>query len=142
MPFRSALQVLCSQILKLEQIADELSRVLRNDHAVRLGNALQARCKVWRLADNSLLLRSARTDQIADDYQSRCDAYARPQGRMGLQGGDRSHQLQPRAHGPLGVILMGLRIPEIDQDPVAHVLRYEATKALHGLCNALLVGGK
>ena len=49
-------------------------------------------------------------------------------------------QLQPCAHGSLCVVLVGLGIPEVDQDPIAHVLRYEATEALHGLCDALLIG--
>jgi hypothetical protein len=34
---------------------------------------------------------------------------------------------------------MRLGIPEVDHDPVAHVLGYEAAKALHGLRNALLI---
>jgi hypothetical protein len=76
--------VLRSKVLKLEQVAKELSRALRNDHAVRLRNALQARRKVRRLAYDCLLLRSARTDQVADDHQTRCDAYARLKGRMAL----------------------------------------------------------
>jgi hypothetical protein len=44
---------------------------------VILGTALLPRkcCKVRRFAYDSLLLRSTRPDQIADGYQSRCDAY-------------------------------------------------------------------
>ena len=53
---------------------------------------------------------------------------------------DSRDQLQPCAHGPLGVVLMGLRIAEVDQDAVAHVLRHEATEATHGLGDALLIG--
>ena len=45
-------------------------------------------------------------------------------------------------HGsPLSVVFVGHRETEIDQDPIAHVLRYKAAEALHGLCDALLVGG-
>ena len=72
-----ALEVLCSKVLKLEQIAHELARALRNDHAVRLCNALQACRKVRRLANDGLLLRSARADQVADDHQTRRDADTR-----------------------------------------------------------------
>jgi hypothetical protein len=39
-----------------------------------------------------------------------------------------------------GPRLVGLGIPEVNQDPIAHVLRYEAPEALHGLRNALLIG--
>ena len=59
---------------------------------------------------------------------------------MGLQSTYSSDQLQPRTHGPLCVVLMGLGIPEVDQHPIAHVLRDEATEALHGLRDALLIG--
>ena len=58
------------------------------------------------------------------------------QGRVGLQNADRSNQLQPRTHSPLGVILVGLGITEIHQDAVAHVLRYEPAEAPHGLGDA------
>ena len=51
-----------------------------------------------------------------------------------------SDQLQPCAHGSLCVVLVRLRIAEVDQHAVAHVLRYEAAEALHGLCDALLIG--
>ena len=71
---RDTLEVLCSKVLKLEQIAHELPSALRNHDAVRLCNALQACRKVRRLAYDGLLLRSTRTDQIADYHQSRCDA--------------------------------------------------------------------
>ena len=104
-----ALEVLCSKVLKLEQIAHELSRAFGNDDAVRLCNALQARRKVRRLANDGLLLRSARADQIADDHQPRRDADTRLQGRVGLQSTYRSDQLQPCAHGSLCVVLVGLR---------------------------------
>ena len=59
---------------------------------------------------------------------------------MGLQITYSSDQLQPRAHGPLGVVLVGLGIAEVDKDAVAHVLRDETAEALHGLGDALLIG--
>ena len=62
-------------------------------------------------------------------------------GRTGLQSAHRLDQLQPRPYRPLGVILVGLRIAEVDQHAIAHVLRYEPAEALHGLGDALLIGG-
>ena len=53
MPLRS----LCPEVLKLEEIAEELSRALGDDDRVRLGDALQARRQVRRLADDAALLR-------------------------------------------------------------------------------------
>jgi hypothetical protein len=40
-------------------------------------NALQASRKVRRLANDGLLLRSAGAHEVANDHQTRCDAYAR-----------------------------------------------------------------
>ena len=47
---------------------------------------------------------------------------------------------KPRPHRPLGVILVGLRIAEVDEHAVAHVLRYKPAEALHSLGDALLIG--
>ena len=79
------------QVLKLEQIAHEPSRTLRNHDAVRLCNALQPGSKVRRLAHDGLLLRCTRADQIADDYKTRCYADAGLKGRVGPQGTDGGH---------------------------------------------------
>ena len=49
------------------------------------------------------------------------------------------YQLQPRAHGALSVVLVGLGIPKVDQDTIAHVLRNEPAEVLHSLRDALLV---
>jgi hypothetical protein len=49
-------------------------------------------------------------------------------------------QLQPRAHSPLGIVFVCLRIAEIDQDAVAHVFGDKPAKAAHGVRGALLIG--
>jgi hypothetical protein len=136
---RNALEVLCSEVLKLEQITKELSRIFGNDHAVGLCNSLQARRKVRRLTNNASLLRLSGADQVADDHKTRCDADARLEGRMGLQSANSSDQLQPRTHCPFCVVFVCLGVAEVDQHPVAHVLGYEAAEALHGLGDTLLV---
>jgi hypothetical protein len=59
---------------------------------------------------------------------------------MGLQATYSSDQLQARTYGSLGVVLVSLGIPEIHEHPIAHILRYKAPEAPHGLCHALLVG--
>jgi hypothetical protein len=45
-----------------------------------------------------------------------------------------------RAHGSLCVVLVRLRVAKVNQDPIAHVFRHEATEALHRLRDALLIG--
>ena len=62
------------------------------------------------------------SDQIADHYQPSRNADARLKGRMGLQSTHRRDQCQTRAHSPLGVVLMRLRIAEIDKHAVAQIL--------------------
>jgi hypothetical protein len=59
---------------------------------------------------------------------------------VGLQITYSGDHLQPCAHGSLCVILVSPRIPEVDEDAVAHVLRNEATEALHRLSDTLLIG--
>ena len=51
------LEVPRSEILKLEEIAEKLSRALGDDHAVGLGDRLQPRREVRRVADDAALLR-------------------------------------------------------------------------------------
>jgi hypothetical protein len=60
--------------------------------------------------------------------------------RVGLQLADSRHQLRPRSHRSLCVVLVGLGIAEVDQDPIAHVLRNKAAQALNGFGDALLIG--
>ena len=55
---------------KGKNIADQLSRALRDDHGVRLRNPLQPSRKVRRLPDNRLLLGRTGADQIANYDQS------------------------------------------------------------------------
>src|SRR5208282_5370747 len=61
-----ALEILGSEVLQLEQIAEELPRALGDDHHVGLGDPLQPRREIWSLADNAAFLRFPRTDEIAD----------------------------------------------------------------------------
>jgi hypothetical protein len=53
---RDAFEILCSEVLKLEQVAKELSRILSANYAVRLRNALQASREVRGLAYNATFL--------------------------------------------------------------------------------------
>jgi hypothetical protein len=87
-----------------------------------------------------LLLRSARANQVADNHQSGGNADPALKGRMCLHAAYGSYKFKPSPHGSLGIVLVGLGIPEIDQNAIAHVLRHEAAEALHGVGDALLVG--
>ena len=118
-----ALEVLGPEIAELEEIAEKPARALGYDDHVRFGQRLQARRQVRRLADDSALLRLARSDQIADDDEAGRDADADLQGnaRGGLQLRHRLGERQPRLHRAFGVMFVRLRIAEIGQHPVAHI---------------------
>ena len=104
-----ALEVLGSQVLQLEQIAEQFSCALGDDDRVRLGDALQSCSEVWCLTDDAALLRLSRSDQIADNDQPGGDADASLKWSTGTSSSPPLDQLQPRPHRPLGVVLMGLR---------------------------------
>ena len=141
-PHRSgdALEVLGPEVLQLEQITEKFSCAFGDDHAVRLGDPLQTRRQVRRLADDAALLRLSSSDQVADDNEPRGNADAGLQGSIRLEVGYRRNQLQRRANRPLGVVFMGLRIAEIHQHAIAHVFRHEPAEAANGVGDAFLIG--
>jgi hypothetical protein len=79
--------------------------------------------------------------RVADHNEPGRNADTGLQRSARLEPGHSRDQLQPRAYRPLGVVLMGLRIAEIHQHPVAHVFRDEPAEAAHGLGDAFLIGG-
>jgi hypothetical protein len=57
------------------------------------------------------------------------------------QRADRCYQLQRSSYCSLSVILMGVRITEVDQNAIAQIFGHETAKPAHGFGDALLVGG-
>ena len=93
--------------------------------AARLGQRLQARRQVRRLADHRLLLRRALADQVADHDQAGRDADPGRERRARRAARSRptaSTSCEPGAHRPLGIVLVRLRPAEIGQHAVAHEL--------------------
>jgi hypothetical protein len=76
---------------------------------------LQPSCEVGRLADDRLLLRDTGSDQVADDNQPSGDADMHGELAAGsFERPDRVGERQPGPYRSLGVVLMRLRVPEID----------------------------
>ncbi len=69
-----ALELDGTQIRVLEQAPGQPPRARRDHHGPRLGQRLQPRREVRRLANHRLFLRRALADQIADDHQPGGDA--------------------------------------------------------------------
>ena len=74
-------------------------------------------------------------DLITDDHRSGGDADPHreldpggPRDR-GIQLGHRLDDVETGPHRPLGFVLMGARVAEIDQDAIAHILRDKAVVA-------------
>ena len=109
-PYRpgDALEVLCPEVLKLEEIAEKSPGALGDDHHVRLGDPLQTCREVRRLADDAALLRLTRTDQVADNNKARGNTDTCLQRNWCLQRRNRRDYFQSRPapharrrpHGP------------------------------------------
>jgi hypothetical protein len=64
------------KVLYLEEIADHFSGALGDQHRIRLGDCLQTRGEVRRLADNAALLGLSRSDEVAHDNYAGRNAHA------------------------------------------------------------------
>ena len=128
-PRSSSSNRLPSSLRVLSAITTPFGFAMPCNRAARLGVLPTIACN-WEAPDP---IKSPTTTKSGGNADTRL------QGRMGLQITYSSDQLQPCAHCPLCVVLVGLRIPEIHQHPITHVLCYEASEALHGLSDTLLI---
>src|SRR5262249_7311994 len=135
-----ALKVPGPEVLQFKEIADKSSRAVADDDDIRVGNPLQSRREIRRLANDAALLRLPATDEIADDDLPGRNSDSGLQGSARLELGHRFDQFEPRPYGPLGVVLMGSRIAKIHEGTVPHISRHEPIEAVHGLGNAFLIG--
>jgi hypothetical protein len=117
-----------AEIAVLEEPAGEQLRRRRDQHLTGFGHHLQPGRQVRHVADHAALLCRALADEVADDDDAGGDADAnlQPGMRTGRQPRDRLHQGKGAAHRAFGIVLMRLRIAEIGQHAIAHVLRDEA----------------
>jgi len=89
-----------------------------------------------------LLLRRAFTDQVADDNQPGGDPDSGLQSDgFDIEAADRVDDPEPRPDRPLGIVLMCLRVAEIDQNPVAHVLGDKAIEPGDDLGDGAVIRG-
>jgi len=111
-----------SEIGEVEQPADLPAGRFADDQRVRRSQTLQPGGEVRRLADDAALLCGTLADQIANHGEPGGDAEPHTQLLPRGQSADRLDYRQPRPHRSLGIVFMRLRVAEIDQHPVAHVL--------------------
>ena len=117
-----------SEVLQLEEVADEPPRAFGDDDAVRFCDPLQPRGQVRRVPDDAVLLRFAGADEVADDDDARSDADPRMQwgASRSVQPGRGGDDRERRAQGILGVVLVSPRIAEIGEHAITHVFGDEA----------------
>jgi hypothetical protein len=90
-------------------------------------------------ADDAALLCGTLANQIADHGEPRGDAEPHAQILPLWQSADRLDHRKAGSHRPLGIVLVRLRIAEIDQYPVTHVLGDKAVEAADRLADRTVV---
>ena len=121
-----ALQPVGAAILDGEQTRYDPIHVPRDDHGVGLRGALDARGDVGRLTEHVCLLAAA----FGDDDRAAVNAHPDLEPHPMLHGEarvERFHRLedrQPGAYRALGCVLPGLRVAEINDQPVAEIFGY------------------
>ena len=137
-----ALEPLGTEVVELEQAADQAPRRRADHDRAGRGQRLEPRREVRHFADHDLLLRRAGADQLADDDEAGRDPD--PGGERAVPRRrelcDRRHELETGADCTLGVVLMRLRIAEIDQHAVAHIFGDLAVPASDHRGAAALIG--
>src|SRR5262249_36267865 len=114
-----------AEITVMELSPGEPARAGADQHGLRLRHCLQARGKVRRLANYVLLRRGLLNQKLGYDHSARRNPDANLQ-RCGDIAETRygANERERRAHCLFGIILMGVRIAEIDQRTVTHIARY------------------
>src|SRR6516162_3613144 len=115
---------------------------MRDHYLTGLSERLQSGSDVRCLTHNALFLRSAFSDEIADDYQP-C-GYADPHLWCGIMPSNMKRrnsldQCHASAHSPLCVILMCSRVAKVREHPIAHILRDKSTGLGDLLCAAAVI---
>src|SRR5262249_61561696 len=95
--------------------------------------------EVWRLTNDVPFSCLARPDKFSDDNQSGRNAKTNVEPFGRLEMADRLDLLQAGAHRSFSIILMSLRVTEIDQHAIAHVPSDKAIVAADRLGDALVV---
>jgi SAM (Sterile alpha motif) domain-containing protein len=119
-----------------EQRTDLPPRAPGDDDGVRLRQCLQPRRDIGGLPNDRLFLRRTGADQIAYHHQPGGDADPQLQRSRRLELTDGTHQRQAGSDSLFRVVLVRLRVTEVDEHAVAHVLGDEAVEAAYRLCCA------
>jgi hypothetical protein len=92
------------------------------------------------LADDAALLSLPRADEIADHDQAGRNSDAHLERFFAAQFAHRFYERQPGPDRALGIVFAAVRIAEIHQDSVPHVLGHEAVEPGDRLGDAFVIG--
>ncbi len=137
---RNALEAPRPKVIELEETAEKSSRALGDDDRIRLGDALQARRKVGRLAYYAALLRLIRWDQVTHHDESGCNANPDLLRSARLELSHRRSQIKPSPYRSLRIVLTGVRIPKVHEDAIPQISGDEPAEVVHGLRDPSLIG--
>lgn len=121
-------QPIGAQVLADEWLANKLTGERTNHHLIGLCQSLKSGSDVGRFADDSRLQGCTLADDVADDNRSSVDANAHSKLQASerpvafVEARERVDDSEAGPHSALGVILVCLRVAEIDQHPIAEVL--------------------
>jgi hypothetical protein len=126
------------EIATAEPVAGKAPGRRRDDNPAGRCFGLQPCREIGSLADDGAGLAAA---DLADDDEAGGDPDAGAKRRpMPVETGHRPGQLEPRPHRPFGVVLMGVRKPEIGEHAVAEILRQKTVEAPHHPGGTAMVG--
>ena len=119
-----ALEFVRTEFLVIEGSAGETMCQFWHHHGIGRGDSLNPRGQVHCLSDGHAFLRASLADHLADHHEAGGDPDPdlRTQWNGQLHRCDRVDQRKPSADGPLSIVLVGLRIAEIDKRSIAHKL--------------------
>ena len=136
-----SLQVLLAEVGEGKVLANKPDSLRSDDDGIFNCGGLKPGGTVRRFANNCTLFVDTRADEIANHHLAGRNADARrercPVRRdKSLNRGDCRHR---RPYGPLGVVFMGLRPSEIDEQAIAERLRDIAAETDNFVADRLLV---
>ena len=140
---RNSLEFYGPEVLQIVERAQQPSRAVSDDDAVRLGDPLQPRGEIRGVADDAALLGFSPPHEVAHDHGSRRDpdANAQRRTRRGLQLRHGVDDRQRGLDGKFRIAFVRLGIAEIGEHAVAQVFRDESAMAFDRLRAAPVVGG-
>ena len=144
--FGDAFERMRAEPLAGKDVADEIVRSGADQNGVGTGEALQTGGEVGRVADDRLLARGAFADRLADHHEPARDTDAHGEAgpvAAGYPGVERRHRFEDReasANRALGVLLLRVRVAEINEDAIAHELGDVAIETPDSFAHRLLIG--